>query len=54
MSLKPCIESIDGYGHAAFQTDTDITQPVEAYRKYAERVMEEAEKRGLFVLHSHP
>ncbi len=46
------IPSRDGYGNAAFQTDTDLTRPVEAYWKYAEQVVEEAEKRGLFVIHS--
>jgi hypothetical protein len=46
------IPSRDGYGNAAFETDTDITKPVEAYWKYAEQVVEEAEKRGLFVIHS--
>lgn len=46
------IPSRDGYGNAAFQTDTDITKPVEAYWRYAERVMDEAEKRGLFIIHS--
>ena len=46
------IPSLDGYGNAAFQTDTDITQPVEAYWEYAEQIVEEAEKRGLFVIHS--
>jgi hypothetical protein len=46
------IPSRDGYGNAAFATDTDITRPVEAYWQYAEQVMDEAEKRGLFVIHS--
>ena len=51
--LDDCrIPSRDGYGNAAFATDTDITRPAEAYWKYAEQVMEEAEKRGLFVIHS--
>jgi hypothetical protein len=46
------IPSRDGYGNAAFQTDTDITKPIEAYWKHAEQIVEEAEKRGLFVIHS--
>lgn len=46
------IPSVDGYGNAAFQTDTDITRPMEAYWKHAEQVVEEAEQRGLFVIHS--
>jgi hypothetical protein len=46
------IPSIDGYGNHAFQPDTDITKPVEAYWKYAEQVLDEAEKRGLFVIHN--
>lgn len=46
------IPSVDGYGNAAFETDADITQPVEAYWKYAEQIVEEAEKRGLFLIHS--
>mgnify|MGYP001766124334 CR=1 FL=1 len=36
----------------AFQPDTDITGPVEPYWRYAEQVMDEAEKRGLFVIMS--
>jgi hypothetical protein len=46
------IASRDGYGHAAFEPDADITQPVEAYWNYAEAVMDEAERRGLFVIQS--
>jgi hypothetical protein len=46
------IPSVDGYDNPAFQTDTDITKPAEAYWKYAEQIVEEAEKRGLFVIHS--
>ena len=46
------IPSRDGYGNVAFQTDTDITRPVEAYWAYAEQVLDEAEQRGLFVIHS--
>jgi hypothetical protein len=44
------IPSKDGYGNVAFQPDTDITRPVEAYWQYAEQVMDEAEKRGLFII----
>jgi hypothetical protein len=46
------IPSQDGYGNVAFQPDTDITKPVEAYWRYAEQVMDEAEKRGLFIIMS--
>ena len=46
------IPSVDGHGHAAFATDTDITRPVEAYWKYADWVLEEAERRGFFVIMS--
>ena len=41
---------MDGYGNDAFATDTDITRPVEAYWQYADRVLDEAEKRGFFVI----
>ena len=44
------IPSQDGNGNVAFQSDTDITKPVEAYWRYAEQVMDEAEKRGLFII----
>ena len=40
------IPSRDGYGNVAFETNTDITRPVEAYWRYAEQVLDEAEKRG--------
>ena len=46
------IPSIDGYGHTAFNPETDITRPVEAYWKHADAVLEEAERRGLFVIHN--
>jgi hypothetical protein len=46
------IPSQDGYGNVAFQPDTDITKPVEAYWRYAEQVMDETEKRGLFIIMS--
>lgn len=46
------IPSVDGHGNAAFKADTDITQPFEAYWKHAEAVLQEAEKRGLFVIHN--
>jgi hypothetical protein len=46
------IPSQDGYGNLAFQPDTDITKSVEAYWRYAEQVMDEAEKRGLFIIMS--
>lgn len=44
------IASRDGYGHVAFQPETDITKPVEPYWIYAEQMLEETEKRGLFVI----
>lgn len=44
------IPSRDGYGNAAFETDTDITRPSKAYWDYAEQVLEEAERRGFFVI----
>jgi hypothetical protein len=46
------IPSRDGYGNVAFKPERDITQPVEAYWRYADRVMEEAQKRGFFVIMS--
>ena len=46
------IPSVDGHGRAAFATDTDVTRPVEAYWKYADWVLEEAERRGFFVIMS--
>lgn len=46
------IPSQDAYGNIAFQPSTDITKPVEAYWRYAEQVMDEAEKRGLFIIMS--
>jgi hypothetical protein len=46
------IKSVDGYGAVAFEPPTDITKPAEAYWRYAEQVVEEAERRGLFVIHN--
>jgi hypothetical protein len=46
------IPSRDAYGNAAFDPETDITKPVEAYWRYADQVMKEAEKRGFFVIMS--
>jgi hypothetical protein len=46
------IPSEDGHGQRAFATDTDITRPTEAYWKYADWVLDEAERRGLFVIMS--
>jgi hypothetical protein len=46
------IPSIDAQGNHAFDPDTDITKPVAAYWDYAEQVMDEAAKRGLFVIHN--
>ena len=44
------IPSRDAYGNVAFAPETDITRPVEAYWRYADAVMEEAERRGFFVI----
>ena len=46
------IPSRDGYGNVAFLPENDITKPVEAYWKHAEQIMEETEKRGIFVIMS--
>lgn len=43
------IPSVDGNGNNAFETDTDITRPNEAYWKYTEQILEEADKRGFFI-----
>jgi hypothetical protein len=45
-STIPCI---DGYGNAAFATDTDITQPNEAFWKYTDQLLDECEKRDFLV-----
>ena len=44
--------SRDADGHVAFRPETDITRPVEAYWQYADTVMEEAARRGFFVIMS--
>jgi hypothetical protein len=44
--------SRDANGNVAFQPEKDITRPVEAYWRYADAVLEEAERRGFFVIHS--
>lgn len=46
------IPSIDAQGHTAFSPETDITKPLEPFWAYAEQVMDEAEKRGLFIIHN--
>jgi hypothetical protein len=46
------LPSRDAYRNVAFDPPLDITRPVEAYWRYADRVMEEAEKRGFFVIMS--
>lgn len=46
------IPPIDAQGNTAFSPPTEITQPVEPFWAYAEQVMDEAEKRGLFVIHN--
>ncbi len=46
------IPSRDAHGNVAFQPETDITRPVEAYWRYADTVMEEATERGFFVIMS--
>ena len=42
--------SRDAHGIVSFDPETDITQPVEAYWRYADQVMDEAEQRGFFVI----
>jgi Protein of unknown function (DUF4038)/Putative collagen-binding domain of a collagenase len=46
------LPSRDAYGHVAFDPELDITKPVEAYWRYADTVMDEAAKRGFFVIMS--
>jgi hypothetical protein len=46
------IPSRDAHGNIAFQPETDITRPVEAYWRYADTVLEEAARRGFFVIMS--
>jgi Protein of unknown function (DUF4038)/Putative collagen-binding domain of a collagenase len=46
------LPSRDAYGKAAFQPPLDITHPVEAYWRYADTVMEEATRRGFFIIMS--
>jgi len=47
------LPSIDAYGNVAFKPELDITKPVEAYWRYADTVMEEAARRGFFVIMSN-
>lgn len=42
--------SKDGYSNVAFDPETDITRPVEAYWKYAEAVLDEVTQRGFFII----
>ena len=44
--------SRDAYGNFAFEPEKDITKPTEAYWRYADTVMEEASRRGFFVIMS--
>ncbi len=44
--------SRDAHGHVAFQPETDITRPLEAYWQYADTVLDEAARRGFFVIMS--
>jgi len=46
------LPSRDAYGRIAFEPELDITQPVEVYWRYADTVMEEAARRGFFVIMS--
>ena len=46
------LPSRDALGNLAFEPGTDITRPVEAYWRYADTVMDEAAKRGFFVIMS--
>lgn len=47
------LPSTDAYGNVAFQPELDITQPVEAYWRYADTVMEEAARRDFFIIMSN-
>jgi hypothetical protein len=44
--------SRDAYGNVAFEPETDINHPVESYWRYADTVMDEAARRGFFVIMS--
>ena len=44
--------SRDANGQVAFEPEKDITKPVEAYWRYADAVMDEAEQRGFSVIMS--
>lgn len=44
------IRSRDAHGNVPFDPPLDITRPVEAFWKYADDVLEEAEKRGFLVI----
>lgn len=44
------IPSRDGYGNVAFEPETEITKPVEAYWNYAVDVLREVTQRGFFVI----
>jgi Protein of unknown function (DUF4038)/Putative collagen-binding domain of a collagenase len=46
------LPSRDAYGHVAFEPALDITKPAEPYWRYTDTVMEEAAKRGFFVIMS--
>jgi hypothetical protein len=55
LSLETVAERVpshDDCGNSAFAPDDDILKPVEAYWRYGEQVMEEAEKRGLVIVMS--
>jgi hypothetical protein len=47
------LPSRDAHGNVSFDPELDITRPVEAYWKYADAVMEEATRRGFFVIMSN-
>jgi Protein of unknown function (DUF4038)/Putative collagen-binding domain of a collagenase len=44
--------SRDAYGQVAFQPEKEIAKPVEAYWRYADTVLDEAARRGFFVIMS--
>ncbi len=46
------IPSRDAYGNVSFNPETDMRKPVEAYWRYADQIMDEAQKRGFFVIMS--
>ncbi len=46
------LPSRDAYGNVSFEPELDITQPMEAYWRYADTVIDEVTTRGFFVIMS--